>query len=29
LWITDQALAPQVAEAVTAQGLRVQVAGES
>ena len=26
LWITDQALAPQVSEAVTAQGLRVEVA---
>jgi DeoR/GlpR family transcriptional regulator of sugar metabolism len=26
LWITDQPLAPQVSEAVTAQGLRVQVA---
>ena len=28
-WITDRALAPQVSEAVTAQGLRVEVAGES
>ena len=28
LWITDQELAPQVAEAVTAQGLRVEVAGK-
>lgn len=28
LWITDKELAPQVAEAVKAQGLRVEVAGE-
>jgi DeoR/GlpR family transcriptional regulator of sugar metabolism len=28
LWITDRALAPPVSEAVAAQGLRVQVAGE-
>lgn len=27
VWITDHSLAPQIAEAVTAQGLRVQVAG--
>lgn len=29
LWITDKELAPQVAEAVTAQGLRFNIAGEA